>query len=76
MCLLYDNAPRHTTVISTSVTREGGFSELDHPPQSSRRTPSDYLVSKLRGRRFDSHEVQPADLEDFSDKEELYFFPA
>ena len=68
--LLQDNAPIHTSQLTTKIIQEANFHLLPHPPYSPDLAPSDFwlfrhLKKHLRGHHFDSARVVQEATESF-----------
>jgi len=82
MCDLYylhDNAPIHTSGLSTAVIQGCSLTVLPHPPYSPDLAPSDFylfnhLKRALRGRHFSSKEDLQKAVMDFIDEKSSKFF--
>jgi histone-lysine N-methyltransferase SETMAR len=76
---LHDNAPIHTSVVSTSKIESCGLELLRHPPYSPDLAPSDFymfnhLKKSLRGQHFASKEdLRDAVMEFFTEKSPDFF---
>jgi histone-lysine N-methyltransferase SETMAR len=76
---LHDNAPIHTSGLSTAAIQGCGLTVLPHPPYSPDLAPSDFflfthLKQALRGRHFSSKEDLKKAVTDFLDEKSSNFF--
>ncbi|MEZ0498457.1 transposase [Sphingomonas sp. IW22] len=76
---LHDNAPIHTSGLSTTAIKDCGLILLPHPPYSPDLAPSDfflfnYLKRELRGKHFSSKEDLQKTVTDYLDEKSPDFF--
>ena len=76
---LHDNAPIHTSGLSTAAIKDCGLILLPHPPYSPDLAPSDFflfndLKRELRGKNFSSKEDLQKFVTDYLDDKSYDFF--
>jgi len=77
--LHHDNAPAHTSHVTTATIHDCGFELLSHPPYSPDLAPSDFhlfrhLKESLRGRAFKEDEDVTVAVNEWIEERDQNFF--
>ena len=80
MLLNHDNAPAHTSHVTTATIHDCGFELLSHPPYSPDLAPSHFhlfrlLKESLRGRAFEDDEDVTVAVNEWTEERDSKFLP-